>query len=249
MSLTTSLIAYWKLDEASGNALDAVGSNNLTETNGPIAPGTGIINGDRTFVSALSQYFTIADNTDLSTGDIDFTVQAWVKAATFPSFPGIMGKWNGGASQKEYVLYYDSGVNKFGLFVSSDGSADSAGVFWSSTASTATWYHILAWHDSVNNLLGIAVNDGTPVTTSYSSGVHDGTAAFNLAFPDLSGAKWDGQIDECAFWKRMLTSGERTSLYNGGAGFAYPFSASYDGSLFPHPELNQQYNRLRAAAF
>jgi hypothetical protein len=33
----------------------------------------------------------------------------------------------------------------------------------------------------------------------------------------------NGQIDEVAIWSRVLTSDERTELFNAGAGKFYPF--------------------------
>ena len=35
-----------------------------------------------------------------------------------------------------------------------------------------------------------------------------------------------GRIDEVGFWKRVLTSSERSLLYNGGVGLTYPFSGA-----------------------
>ena len=33
----------------------------------------------------------------------------------------------------------------------------------------------------------------------------------------------DGSVDELGLWNRVLTSGEMTNLWNGGAGLTYPF--------------------------
>src|SRR6266404_503553 len=46
--LLTNLVSYWKLDEASGNAVDSVGTNTLTANH---APGSmaGKVNGARNF--------------------------------------------------------------------------------------------------------------------------------------------------------------------------------------------------------
>lgn len=49
MAIIDNLVSYWKLDEASGNALDAHGSNTLIETSGAIAAAGGKINGARDF--------------------------------------------------------------------------------------------------------------------------------------------------------------------------------------------------------
>src|SRR5262245_27182846 len=42
-SLLDNLVSYWKLDEASGNAIDSVGTNTLTANNAP-GTGAGIVN-------------------------------------------------------------------------------------------------------------------------------------------------------------------------------------------------------------
>lgn len=45
----------------------------------------------------------------------------------------------------------------------------------------------------------------------------------------------NGDIDEIGIWSRIITSGEVTSLYNSGAGLAYPFTgggATNNSSMF-----------------
>lgn len=223
MALIDNLISYWKLDETSGDAVDAHGSNTLTEHGtGGVGAATGIINGARDFEETENDYFSHADNSDLSTGDIDFTFQAWIKFESKTNARGILGKWVSG--QYEYIIYYNVGSDRLQWFVSSNGSATTSVTANNlGSPSIGTWYLIHAWHDSVNNEIGIAVNAGTADTLSYSSGVNDGTAEFNLGRNQDGPDFFDGLIDEVGFWKRVLTSGERTSLYNGGAGFGYPF--------------------------
>ncbi len=81
MALTTNLISYWELKEASGNATDSHGGYTLTETSGTIDAGAGPGSGNkgsRDFEAADTEYFVRGDNPDLSVGDIDFTICAWV---------------------------------------------------------------------------------------------------------------------------------------------------------------------------
>ncbi len=224
MALTDNLVAYYKLDEASGNATDALGANDLTNTNG-VTAATGKVSGARSFAAASSQYLTHASNASFVTGDIDFTVAGWVNPTTTGSFPVIANKgWAGSGSTREWILYIN-GTPQFEFSVEKADGSGSAAVQWGTGPSTSTWYHVVAWHDSVNNQLCIAVNNGTPVTSSYSAGVSTGTGAFQLGRSEGQSIFWNGLIDEFGFWKRVLTSGERTSLYNGGNGFAYPFSS------------------------
>jgi hypothetical protein len=62
---------------------------------------------------------------------------------------------------------------------------------------------------------------GTVDSTGSISGPANLTGSFYLGTYDGSTNNWNGQIDEVGYWKRVLTSGERTSLYGGGSGLAY----------------------------
>lgn len=231
MALTDSLISYWSLDEASGNALDAHGSNDLTDNN-TVGSATGKINGARDFESSNSEYFARADNSDLSTGDIDFTFACWVQLESKPgSRMTIAAKMADGtpANNSEWGVFWSNTADRFQTIVS-DGSSGfvalSANNF--GAPSTAAWYFVVAWHDSSANTLNIQVNNGTVDSVSYSSGLINSTAAFHLGrITAADGQYWDGLIDEAGFWKRVLTSDERTSLYNSGNGLAYPFTSNY----------------------
>lgn len=245
MALIDNLESYWKLDEASGNALDAHGSNELTDNN-TVGSAAGKISNARDFELANSEYFSRADNASLSTGDIDFTFSAWLNFESLPVSCGILGKW-GAAGSREYILYYIGGAtNRLQFYVSNDGTA-----FTSVTASnhgaitTGTWRNVVCWHDSVNNQIGIAGNAGTANTASHTTGVSDGAQEFVIG-RDSGGAPggiyFDGLIDEVGFWKRVVTSGERTELYNGGNGLAYPFTG---GAVIP--VFMRQYRQRWAA--
>jgi concanavalin A-like lectin/glucanase superfamily protein len=232
MPLIDSLVSYYKLDEASGDALDAHGSNNLTD-NGTVGAGTGIINGARDFESSVPEYFTHADNADFSTGDIDFAFSLWVKIESISGVIVVFRKDDGSAN-REYGLYYDNSAARFKFYVFGSASggnfhevaADNLGV-----ANTGVWYHLICWHDSVNNLIGIVGNGGTANTLAHTTGVYNGTASFGLGGDSTSSsASMDGLIDEFGFWKRVLSEAEWAQLYNSGAALPYPFSAGGGGA-------------------
>ncbi len=234
VALTDNLISYWKLDEASGNAVDANSTNNLTAANAPGST-TGILGNARTFVAASTQYFTKADNADLSTGDIDFTIQAWVKLTSKSAAMAFVGKW-GSVSNNEFLLYYDNSGDRFNFIVTPLGvGAGAAGVTANNFGSPPlnTWIHLIAKHDSVNNVLSITVNDGTPDTNSYAAGVFDGTDPFEFGRTSDGGAYLNGVLDEVGLWKRILTGPEVTQLYGSGGGLAYPFTGLVAGTLTP----------------
>ncbi len=236
MALSTSLIAYWPLDEASGSAIDAHGNNDLTETSGTIASIAGKVGNARDFEAADTEYFEIADNADLSAGDTDFTFAGWVNAESLSNFPVILRKGPSG-STREYVLYYNTGVSpnrlQFDVFSSGGVQGQVNGVPPNSASwSTATWYFVVVWHDSVNNVLGMSVNDETAITAAHTVGVRDDTGTFQLGAGSDQSLWWDGILDDWGFWRRVLTSAERTELYNSGTGRDYSYIVGASGSPF-----------------
>ncbi len=232
MALTDSLVSHWAMNEASGNALDSFGSNTLTETSGTIDSAVGKVGNCRDFEAGDTEYFELADNASLSTGDIDFTFACWINFESIATFPVIFSKSVNSGNQREYMLFCDTGVNRLIFRVSSNGTATTDRQATTLGApTTATWYFVVCWHDSVNNTLNIQVNNGTADSTSYSSGVFDSTAPFQIGAQSSVGIYFDGLIDEVSFWKRVLTAPERTTLYNSGAGLAYPWTSLPIGAI------------------
>lgn len=239
MALTDSLIAWWPMDEPAGSwAIDAHSVNHLSENGGNIAAGSG---GGRDLESGSSQYFDRSDNLYTSSNNIQYlsvTDEDFCFAGTFTleskaADQSLICKWTSGSL--EYGLFYLVGDDRFEFYVSSNGTASAnvvANVLGS--PSTATPYFIFCAHDSANNQLIIQVNNGTADTAPYSSGVFNGTSNFRVGSQG-SGAgnsTFDGVIRGVAFWKgRILSAGERTTLYNGGTVLPYPGQA-FSGTTF-----------------
>ncbi len=207
----TNLIAHWRLDETSGNRSDSEGSNTLTDNN-TVLYGPGHLKNAADFEASNSEYLSITDNTDLSMGDIDFSITAWVKWESSPSSAGIVSKF---VSSKEYILHYDA--SRFKFSVTPDGSAQTSVTANNFGAASAnTWYQIIAWHDASANTINIQVNNTEADSTAYSSGVYDGTEQFVIGRYGTGGTYFDGSIDEVSVWKRTLTAAEKTQLYLDG---------------------------------
>lgn len=229
MTLLSNLVSYWKLDEASGNALDAHGSNTLADNN-TVTAAAGKVNGARAFEFSNIEFLSHADNADLRTGDVDFCVNLWMNPESLPSFPVLAAKGWGTSGTKEWVLYYDGADLIFAVTPDGTTEATAQTVHLSVSLSTGSWYMVTAWHDAVNDLLGLAVDAGTPSTKAYAGGVFGGAGDFWVGASPNQSLCWDGLIDEFGFWKRVLTSGERTQLYNAGAGFSYDSFGGGGGS-------------------
>lgn len=228
MALTDNLVSYWKLDEASGTRADSQSTNDLTERTGSsVGSTTGKINSAGVFVRSEADGLEHADNAELSVGDIDFTVAIWIKPGNILNRQNIWAKADG--SSGGYFLLYDETASrfKFQVFSASGFGGTSTTVTANNLGapSSGTWYYLIAWHDSVNNQIGIAGNAGTADTAAHSAGVYDGAEGIQIGWDSFANYL-EGDLDEAGFWKRVLTSGERTQLYNGGNGLAYPFTTS-----------------------
>ena len=228
--LLNNLVAYWKLDEAGGanDALDAhTNGLTLTQVSSPGAD-TGKVYATARTVDGGADYFHRASEALLQTGNVDFTIAAWVYATLLSSTMAIVTKDTTSTGGREYSVQYHGTPNTFRLAVSNNGTSvttvDST-VF--GTPNINTWYLVVAWHDAVNDFIGVQCN-GAATTKSYSSGVFTGSSNFRVgAFDGLGSARWNGRIGPVMMWKSaaggggVLSAAQRTALFNGGAGLPY----------------------------
>lgn len=217
-ALSDNLVACWTLDEASGTRNDSVGTNHLTDNN-TVTTGTAKVGTNAAqFTNANSESLSIADNAALSTGDIDYTVCAWVNLDTLGGLRNIASKYSdpGGSGNEEWQLFWGhSGIyNRFVFRVttSTEIVADTFGV-----PSTGTYYAVCGVHDAGANQIRISVNGSNIDQTSHSGGSPDSAAKFSLGTLD-GGQFMDGRLDEVAFWKQALDSTELAAYYNSGTG-------------------------------
>ena len=223
----SSPISFWKLDETSGARVDSVGSNNLQDNGNP-SQLPGKINSAIHLSLAGTQYLNIPDNSSLSTGDTDFTFAGWVKADDLTTYRVVASKRNS-SSNGEWLLLYDPVIKNF-KFYTYNGTTATGGVAASSLGqpTTNTWYYIVAWRDKVAKTVNIQVNNGA-VDTAIETGIPaDSTADFKIGYTYSPSTAWAGDIDEVGFWKKVLSTTERTALYNNGTGWTYtnPISIS-----------------------
>ncbi len=217
MAVIDNLVAYYSLNEASGDAVDAHGATTLTDTN-TVGATTGKVAGCRDFEADNTEYFTAADNAALSVGDIDFSWALWVQVETIGGRSVLV---KGNTNDMPYALQTFSSRFEFTV-TSGSGFANEVDQFADSFGDivAGVWNFVVMWHDASANTVNIQVNNGTVDSTSYSFGSYDDGQAFWLG--SYHGIRaWDGLIDEAGFWKKVLTAGERTWLYNSGNGRSY----------------------------
>jgi hypothetical protein len=250
MSLLNGLVGYWKCDEASGNLLDAHGSNPFVENwvIGPTSGVTGKINNGRELESDWNnQYFYITDNADVSLGtDTAFALRGVFKPAGNGNTGHCMmfTKYTSPTSdnQCEYRLAFANSAWQFDV---GNGSS-SASVKDTSygTHVAGVWEHIFAWYDPISNIIGIQVNGLTPVTTSWSGGTQNTTGNLYLNTQTNvlgnNAHQLDGVLDELAFWKDVVMSAsDGTTLWDSGNVLGYDdFGGDLGATIGVASEIN-----------
>lgn len=233
MGLTTSIAAYWKLDEASNTTrVDSTGSGqDLTDVNSNTPAGTGLINNGIAISNTANQILTHADNAVLGIGaGVSFTISCWYNQATF--FGPIVTKWDtGNAALQDYFIWVDTNGNfgnGFFTFAAIDLSGTSHKIF-SNVQASGSFHHIAAGFDNDTGTMWIQVDNGVRISKAIS-GVRRTAAGFAVG-NFVTGAGNGGTVDEVGFWRRTLTTTEISELYNGGAGIQYPFAGAAAGTI------------------
>lgn len=215
--LRNGLVGYWRLEEASGTRFDATTrGNNLTDNN-TVTQRRGRLENAGQFVRANQESLSIADNADLSAGDIPITVVGSLLLDSKPvAYPIPIGKRGG--TVNEYQIHYANGASEDRLFFAVYVGGVEGNIQASSFGSppTATWLFIVAAHDSVADSISVAVNDGPVDRAIYTAGIDDSNGVFRLGGIAGSSNEWDGGIDDVGVWKNVrLFPMLRTLLYRG----------------------------------
>lgn len=227
-SLSTNLIAFYKLGEASGTRVDDIAANcggncDLTSNN-TVGQAAGIVGNAASFTAASSMYLSRADHNDLTPSG-DFTFAGWIYVTDTGTRRTILAKGSSNATAGlEYRLIRES--NDRFIFLISDGSATATATANNFGAPVAnTWYFVAAWYDKTNSLLKISVNNGTANSSAASLNVQNTVSALEFGRAPGGASYWDGRLDAWGYWTRTLSSTELGYLYNAGAGCEYPFTS------------------------
>lgn len=228
MALTTDLVAYWKLD---GNSNDALGSYNGTDTD--ITYVTGKINNGADFNGSSSK---------IVTGDIDLTgnysFSVWVKVENQPALDNsdpIINKYDDLPYTGGYEFKYMNDSGTYKICNTAHNSTPSTKCV-NQTLTAGTWYHLVLTHDGTNDRFYVDGSEhaSSPVanTDNASANTKNTTiGAFGYSTPmsgDLA-RYFDGIIDEVGIWSRALTTAEVITLYNNGNGLYYDGVKSRNG--------------------
>lgn len=216
-TLLSWLVAYYKLDESSGNATDSVWGFNLTN-NGTCTYSAFLINNWVT--TWASKWLSVANDLWLNGSSQPRTVSIRIKPTstitTQQTFVSFSDFWRRIAC---YIERFSSNCRLIRVrgWIAADVCSKAQ------TFSAGTTYH-LCWRYNWSTL-NLKINNGTATT---ASSVGNGSGTWYSDDVALWAYIWwiinyTGQIDEVWFWNRSITDAEVTELYNAGAWKQYPF--------------------------
>ncbi len=221
--ILNSLVDFWPLGEQSGDRLGVHAGFTLTNTNS-VSGGVGLGCLASQFNAASSRYLTRASQAELQTGNVDFTIAAWINPDAVSAAMMIVAKDNDTAGQREYDLFANTTIAKLDVFKATDVQVTEGNTV---VLSAGSWFFVVGWFNATTGQASVEANaNGTIGTSSTGNTLQAGSGAnFRIGGRQYTGAlsPFDGRIMRVGMWKRVLTANERTYLYNSGRGRDYPF--------------------------
>jgi len=224
-TLLDGLKAYYKLDEASGNAIDSHGDNDGTN-NGATQGATGKIGNCYDFEADEDDYVDMGNTADLSAPTGAGSISCWVKIESYVNYASVVSKINFNTDRNGYIFFIHVGYARGGggSATANDYTADGAAV---DLSSLSTWYHVVFTWDVVPGEMKVYINNGAADLTDSGLAITFVTNVNNFRLGYSVGPYGDvidGLLDEVGIWSRALTSSEVAELYNSGNGKTYPFN-------------------------
>lgn len=237
---TSTLLAYinnyWKLDETSGNAVDSVSGNTLTNNN-TVAYSTGKVGAKAADFGASNSTKNLTSTTLIPfDGTSDFTIACWANITTAPSnsteqMVSLIKSTNNSTTDLVIqFIYGDTAGSKY-VQTFTNFTVSSGNNKYTTTLTTGTWYHLVFTHVSTADKLyinGSLVNTAT-LSANNNFAAHSSVTAVGSNIDNTG--YLSGLVDEVGIWTRAITATEASALYNSGLGFQYPFSTNSSGFL------------------
>jgi len=240
MALDTDLRAYWKMDESSGNPVDATGNGYTLTNNNTVSFGTGALNNTSDAGSSnSSKNFSIAGSGGTTLGMSNslgnFSVNWWVNINTLPAsntagffwkYAVASGATNTGQIDCQY--YNNAGTPQIYISRNCNGTLDQS-TGYNKTLTVGTWFMYTLTYDGATLRL-YENGNSTPVLTKASTTTGTGGSYANrfTIFSSFDSTPTDNtflsaKTDEIGVWNQTLSTTDISTLYNSGT--PYPYSS------------------------
>jgi hypothetical protein len=237
-SLTDSLVAWWDMEEASGDRVDSHGSYDLTATGSPGNEAGKL--GNCADLNSTGKYLSSTDNALWTGGDLGLS--CWVKLDSGildTEIFWVAGRYTSAGNLRSFgiqILAVDTNDIHYKGFFSLNGTAVTSlqvVVRRGYVPLSTSWNHIVLTRNSTTATL--YYNGSAAATAALSGTLYDNKASV----PFRINGQGDGltsracAVDQCAFWTRELLPIDVAELYLAGTGISYADIPSRGGTGLP----------------
>jgi hypothetical protein len=211
LDLKTGLVAYYNLNEASGQRNDShTNGYHLTDIN-TVGSNTGVggVGTAADFVAANSEWLS-GPAVPLAA---PFEICFWAYNNADPASERMFLEWApGNPSPLSATLATNGRVGA--RFLDADSNALALGGAVATDMTAATWYFVRLWHTGA--AIFVSLNNGMAITLADNFHALT-TETLTLGRRDVSTDTFlDGRLQALGIWSRNLTDAERTFLHGGG---------------------------------
>ena len=211
----SGLLAYWRMDDASGttltdssatgNTATLFGGTTWSNSAAPLMAGAGSA---LNFIAASNQFVSITNQPALNAFPI--TVMTWFKAISGNG--ALVNKYTS-ASFSGYQMFLTGGQLKAWYFRDSANNVFNTGPMSAGVVNDGLWHHAAMVVDTNGGRLYL---DGTLKSTLAWTGTPGPTTTGNsLLFGQYPGDSFfSGQLDEVSIWNTALTTAQIQSAMN-----------------------------------
>lgn len=214
-SIDTGLVAYWRLDETSGNTVADSSGNGLTSTaTNPTWTANSIYNNGLSVNSSNNGRVALSSNLASHMSYSEGTFTGWVRMDAVNNNSDRIISNSGGAGTRFYIGVYE-GKLWYRL-------GDLSDVVCSTPLTVGTWYFIsLIWYSNGSSRMFLnTIADSTLQSGYLFNGVGD---YYYLGCISTGTSQIDASFDDFRIYNRSLSLSEINTLYNG-----YSVEVTYD---------------------
>ncbi len=220
---TSGIVAYYRLDEASGNFLDTVGGNTATASGGLTYSATGGLTGggDSDPAVTFNGSTGVGSITNQTPFNFEYNLPFTIEALVKPNISGtaeysILGKTNAASPFRGWAFELkgngSGSVSYIEFWFINTFSSSYRNLVSAAVVPNGAWSHVAATYDG-SSILTLYVN-GVAVASS-ATGV---SATIQNSTPALIGARpsiqfFNGGLDEIAVYNRSVTQDELAIHY------------------------------------
>lgn len=213
-SLESNLVAYWKLDEPTGAREDFWDNHNMALGTEPNST-AGKIGNAADFTRTSSEYIT-AGNDSAFNNPGDFSVAFWIKTGDSTNQGYVLSKWDS--------MGWTISINAFGAGYIGATLQSGPGAYvqrhHATSLADGNWHYVI--FTRTGNIISFYVDGGAESSVDSGSsgtlGSLSNTAEVRMGFSSSGTFPLQAAVDETGFWTKVLSSQERTDLWNSGNG-------------------------------